>query len=57
MRGRAAAPWSTQRVLGGYFGAETEDTTTGFAMTATQVAPQMAKVGGTQAADTGDCVY
>jgi S1-C subfamily serine protease len=44
-------------VLGVYFGAETYDSTTGFAMTAAQVAPQMAQVGGTQAADTGDCVY
>jgi hypothetical protein len=40
-----------------YFGAETNDSTTGFAMTAAQVAPQMAQVGGTQAADTGDCVF
>ena len=45
------------QVLGVYFGAETKDTTTGFAMTAAQVAPQMAKVSGTQSADTGGCVY
>jgi S1-C subfamily serine protease len=45
------------QVLGVYFGAETEDTTTGFAMTAAQVTPQMAKVGATQATDTGECVY
>jgi S1-C subfamily serine protease len=45
------------RVLGVYFGAETDDSTTGFAMTAAQVTPQMAKVGATQATDTGDCVY
>jgi S1-C subfamily serine protease len=45
------------QVLGVYFGAETNDTTTGFAMTAAQVAPQMAKVNATRAADTGDCVY
>ena len=44
-------------VLGVYFGAETNDSTTGFAMTAAQVAPQMAKAAGTQATDTGDCVY
>ena len=29
----------------------------GGAMTAAQVAPQMAKAAGTQAIDTGDCVY
>jgi S1-C subfamily serine protease len=45
------------RVLGVYFGAETNDSTTGFAMTAAQVAPQMAKAGANQATDTGDCVY
>ncbi len=44
------------QVIGVYFGAETHDSTTGFAMTAAQVAPQMARVGGTRAADTGDCV-
>ena len=37
------------QVLGVYFGAETNDTTTGFAMTAAQVAPQMAKTVGSQA--------
>jgi S1-C subfamily serine protease len=45
------------QVLGVYFGAETHDSTTGFAITAAQVAPQMAKVSGTQATDTGECVY
>jgi S1-C subfamily serine protease len=45
------------QVLGVYFGAETNDATTGFAMTAAQVAPQMAKTVASQAADTGDCVY
>jgi S1-C subfamily serine protease len=45
------------QVLGVYFGAETNDTTTGFAMTAAQVAPQLARVGATQATDTGACVY
>ena len=45
------------QVLGVYFGAETHDSTTGFAITAAQVAPQMAKAGATQATDTGDCVY
>jgi S1-C subfamily serine protease len=44
------------QVLGVYFGAETRDSTTGFAMTAEQVAPQMARANSTQAADTGDCV-
>jgi hypothetical protein len=45
------------QVLGVYFGAETRDSTTGFAITAAQVGPQMARVSATQAADTGDCVY
>jgi S1-C subfamily serine protease len=44
-------------VLGVYFGSETNDSTTGFAMTAAQVRPQMAMAGGTRASDTGDCVY
>jgi S1-C subfamily serine protease len=44
-------------VLGVYFGAETNDSTTGFAMTAAQVAPQMAKADASKATDTGDCVY
>jgi S1-C subfamily serine protease len=44
------------RVLGVYFGAESHNSTTGFAMTAAQVAPQMAKVGGAQAVGTGACV-
>lgn len=45
------------QVLGVYFGAETNDTKTGFAMTSAQVAPQAARAGGTQPTDTGDCVY
>ena len=45
------------QVLGVYFGAETHDSTTGFAITAAQVGPQMARVSATQAADTGECVY
>jgi len=45
------------QVLGVYFGAETKDTTTGFAMTAAQVAPQMVKVRATQKTGTGDCVH
>ena len=45
------------RVIGVYFGAETHDSTTGFAMTAAQVEPQLAKAGATRATDTGDCVY
>ncbi len=44
------------QVLGVYFGAETDDSTTGFALTAAQVAPQMAKADRTQVADTGACV-
>jgi hypothetical protein len=40
-----------------YFGAETNDTTTGFAMTSAQVTPQMAKAITTQPTDTGACVY
>jgi S1-C subfamily serine protease len=44
------------QVLGVYFGAETNDSTTGFALTAAQVAPQMAKADRTQTADTGACV-
>jgi S1-C subfamily serine protease len=45
------------QVLGVYFGAETNDTTTGFAMTSAQVTPQMAKAITTQPTDTGACVY
>jgi S1-C subfamily serine protease len=45
------------RVLGVYFGAETSNKTTGFAMTAAQVAPQMARVNVAQAADTQGCIY
>jgi S1-C subfamily serine protease len=44
------------RVLGVYFGAESHNSTTGFAMTAAQVAPQMVRAGGTQAVGTGACV-
>lgn len=44
------------RVIGVYFGAESHDSTTGFAMTSAQVTPQMAKAGATQATDTGTCV-
>ncbi len=40
-----------------YFGAVSNDSTTGFAMTAEQVRPQMARAYGTQPADTGDCVF
>jgi S1-C subfamily serine protease len=45
------------QVLGVYFGAGTHDSTTGFAITAAQVAPQMTKVNRTQPTDTGECVY
>lgn len=44
-------------VLGVYFGAQTKDTTTGFAMTAAEVAPQMTKAAGVDAVGTGQCVY
>ena len=44
------------QVLGVYFGAEVQDSTTGFAITAAQVAPQMSKTGDTQAVGTGACV-
>jgi len=44
------------QVIGVYFGAQTYDSTTGFAMTAAQVTPQMAHAGATKAASTGDCV-
>jgi hypothetical protein len=43
-------------VIGVYFGAQTYDPTTGFAMTAAQVTPQMAHAKATKAASTGDCV-
>jgi S1-C subfamily serine protease len=43
-------------VLGVYFGAESHDSTTGFAITAAQVAPQLVKGSGTQAVGTGACV-
>lgn len=45
------------QVIGVHFGAETHDSTTGFAMTAAQVEPQLAKAGATRATDTEDCVY
>lgn len=45
------------RVLGVYFGAETSNKTTGFAMTAAQVAPQMKRLNFTQTADTQGCIY
>ena len=44
------------QVLGVYFGAETNDSTTGFAIAAAQAAPQLARAGGKAAADTGDCI-
>jgi S1-C subfamily serine protease len=44
------------QVIGVYFGAQTYDPTTGFAMTAAQVTPQMAHAHATKAASTGDCV-
>lgn len=43
-------------VLGVYFGAESHDSTTGFAITAAQVTPQLLRGNGIQAADTGACV-
>lgn len=45
------------RVLGVYFGAETHDPTTGFAITAAQVAPHLAGMADMRATDTGDCFY
>ena len=44
------------QVLGVYFGAEVNDSTTGFAITAAQVAPQMSRAGGTQTVGTGACI-
>jgi S1-C subfamily serine protease len=44
------------QVLGVYFGADSHDSTTGFAITAEQVAPQLAKAGAAIAANTGVCV-
>jgi S1-C subfamily serine protease len=44
------------QVLGVYFGAEVHDSTTGFAITAAQVAPQMSRTGDTEAVGTGACV-
>jgi len=44
------------QVLGVYFGAESHDSTTGFAITAAQVMPQLARGVGTQAVGTGACV-
>jgi S1-C subfamily serine protease len=44
------------QVLGVYFGAKTNDSTTGFAIAAAQVIPQLAKASAGVAADTGDCV-
>jgi S1-C subfamily serine protease len=43
------------QVLGVYFGAETADSTTGFAMTAAQVTPQMAGADAAQPVGTGEC--
>lgn len=45
------------QVIGVYFGAESHDSTTGFAITVAQAEPQMVRANGTRAADTGDCVY
>ncbi len=44
------------QVLGVYFGAQSNDSTTGFAITAAQVRPQMALAGGTRASGTGECI-
>jgi S1-C subfamily serine protease len=44
------------RVLGVVFGAAVNDTDTGFALTADEVAPQMAKAGNTVPVATGRCV-
>lgn len=45
------------QVIGVYFGAETHDSTTGFAITAAQVAPQMRNAVGSQPTGTGTCIY
>ena len=52
----AAAVCAGGQVLGVYFGAVTNDSTTGFAMTAEQVRPQMERTNETRPADTGDCI-
>jgi S1-C subfamily serine protease len=44
------------QVLGVYFGAQTDDSTTGFAISAAQAVPQLAKARGAQPASTGACV-
>jgi S1-C subfamily serine protease len=44
------------RVLGVAFGAATDVAETGFALTAREVAPQMAKVGNTESVATGPCI-
>lgn len=44
------------RVLGVAFGAATDNSDTGFALTAREVAPQMAKVGNTESVATGPCI-
>jgi S1-C subfamily serine protease len=46
----------TGRVLGVVFGAAVDDPDTGFVMTAAQVAPQLARLGNTEDADTGACL-
>jgi S1-C subfamily serine protease len=44
------------RVLGVVFGAAVDDVDTGFVLTATEVATQMARVGNTQRVPTGACI-
>ncbi len=44
------------RVLGVYFGAHEEDHQTGFALTESEIEPQLANIADTQAVSTGACV-
>jgi hypothetical protein len=44
------------RVLGLFFGTRVDDPDTGFVLTAKEIAPQMTRVGNTQAVDTGACI-
>lgn len=44
------------RVFGVFFGAQVERRDTGFALTAAQVAPQLATIGNTQPVTTGACI-
>jgi S1-C subfamily serine protease len=58
LRGVSGGPLidMTGRVLGVVFAAQVQDPHTGFALTTDEIAPQMAAIGKTEAAATGDCV-